>query len=87
MKLTFVDASVLIAAAVGTDAAARLAMQVLDDPDRTFASSVFVKLETVPKAAFNKQDKERSFYEAFFDEVSRWAQVDEELIQAAFDEG
>lgn len=61
-------------------------MQVLDDPDRSFASSVFVKLETIPKATFSKQDRERDFYEAFFGEISKWARIDEELTQAAFDE-
>ena len=66
MKLTFIDAGVLIAAARGTDEIARLAMQVLDDPDRNFASSLFIKLETLPKATFNRQEAERAFYEAFF---------------------
>ena len=60
-------------------------MQVLDDPDRAFASSVFVKLETLPKATFNRQRAERKFYNTFFDEISKWAEVDDALVQAAFD--
>jgi hypothetical protein len=49
-KLTFVDSGVLIAAARGADEVARRAMTVLDDPDRTFASSALVRLEVLPKA-------------------------------------
>jgi hypothetical protein len=66
VKLTFIDAGMLIAAARGTDEIARLAMQVLDDLDLSFASSLFIKLETLPKATFNRQEAERAFYEAFF---------------------
>jgi hypothetical protein len=86
MKLTFIDSGILIAAARGTDEIARLAMQVLDDPDRSFASSLSVKLETLPKPTFNHQDSECAFYEAFFDDVSKWADVGESTLQVAFDE-
>ncbi len=86
MKLTFVDASVLIAAAIGTEEIRRLAMRVLDDPERTFASSAFIKLETLPKAIFNRRNQERQFYTEFFDAISQWAEVDEPLVRAAFDE-
>jgi predicted nucleic acid-binding protein len=86
VKLTFVDASVLIAAAIGNEEIARLAMQVLDDPERSFASSSFVQLETLQSQTFNRRDEERQFYAAFFDRVSKWAAVNEELLQTAFDE-
>jgi predicted nucleic acid-binding protein len=61
-------------------------MQVLDDPDRSFASSLFLKLETLPKATFNRQDAERAFYEAFFEDVSKWGDVSESTLQEAFNE-
>src|SRR5277367_3658280 len=61
-------------------------MRVLDDPDRAFVSSVFVKLETLPKATFNRQEAERKFYDAFFDEISKWAEVDGALVRVALDE-
>lgn len=86
MKLTYVDSSVLISAAIGKDEIAELAMEVLDDPDRSFASSVFVKLETLPKATFNRRLEETEFYKIFFDEVTKWAAIDESLMDAAFDE-
>lgn len=71
--LTFVDAGVLIAAARGTGAKALAAFSVLDDPDREFASSLFVQLEILPKAIYNKQQAEESFYRSYFAAVSRWA--------------
>ncbi len=66
MKLTFIDSGVLIAAVRRTDEVARRAMEVLDDPDRAFASSVFVRLEVLPKALYNNSRVEAEFYEAFF---------------------
>jgi hypothetical protein len=52
MILTFADSGVLIAAARrGTPTAAR-SLAVLADPKRTFVSSVFVRLEVKPKAAY-----------------------------------
>lgn len=85
-KLTFVDAGVLIAAARGTDELAERAMQVLDDPDRAFASSVFVRLEVLPKALYYRRDHEAEFYQAYFDAVSRWADPLDVVATQAFDE-
>lgn len=61
-------------------------MRVLDDPDRLFASSAFVRLEVLPKAVYHKCTDEARFYEAFFSEVSRWANTDEDLIENAHEE-
>jgi len=83
-KLTFVDSGVLIAAARGTDAIARLAMTVLDDPERIFASSALVRLEVVPKALCHRRESESRFYEAFFQSVSVWAAINEPLVEQAF---
>lgn len=60
------DSGVLIAAARGTDEAARRAMAVLDDPERSFASSAFVRLEVLPKALRHRREAEARFYETFF---------------------
>ena len=83
-KLTFVDSGVLIAAARGADEIARLAMTVLDDPDRTFASSALVRLEVLPKALRHHRDSEARFYETFFQSVSAWAPIGEPLAKEAF---
>jgi len=70
VKLTFVDAGVLIAAARGGNIQARRAMDILDDPERQFASSPFLRLEVLPQALFNKRTAEAEFYAAFFSTVS-----------------
>jgi hypothetical protein len=66
VKLTFVDAGVLIAAARGGNIQAARAMEIFDDPDREFAASPFLRLEVLPQALFNKRAAEAEFYEAFF---------------------
>lgn len=73
MKLTFVDAGVLIAAARGDNVQATRAMNILDDPGREFAASPFLRLEVLPRAIFNNRATETAFYEAFFSTVTHWA--------------
>ena len=70
MIITFVDAGVLIAAARGITEVSAQAMAILDDPDRSFASSEFVRLEVLPKALFNRKSDEAEFYFEFFHAVS-----------------
>jgi predicted nucleic acid-binding protein len=86
MKITFIDSGVLLAAVRGTDEVARRAMEVLDDPDRTFASSVFVRLEVLSKALYNNSRVEAEFYEAFFATVSHWAEPIEQITAEAYPE-
>jgi len=83
VKLTFVDSGVLIAAARGSHPLQRRAIHILDDPARAFASSGIVKLEVLPKATYHRKEPEVQFYNAFFAAVSRWAEVDERLVQRA----
>lgn len=86
MKLTFVDAGVLIAAARGTDAVHEEAMKILEDSGRAFASSALVRLEVLPKALHNKRTKEAEFYEMFFSGVVRWCEVTASLVDEAHQE-
>lgn len=86
MKLTFVDASVLIAAVRGQKDVADKAIGILDDPDRNFISSDFVKLEVLPKSVYFRNEVEKEFYEAFFDAVAKWKKVSDKLIEDAFNE-
>ena len=72
MRLTFVDAGVLIAAARGGTEQAARALAILDDPDRQFAASVFLRLEVLPQAAFHKRQTEGAFYGASFGAVGTW---------------
>jgi hypothetical protein len=83
MKITFVDAGVLIAAARGRPEVSAQAMAILDDPDRSFASSEFVRLEVLPKALFNKKSNEAEFYNEFFQAVSHWPRDTAALVKDA----
>jgi predicted nucleic acid-binding protein len=86
MKRTFIDSGVLIAAARGNDEVARKAMAILDDPEREFASSVFVKLEVLPKAVYHRMQAEAEFYHTYFDAVTSWAESLDGLVAEAYTE-
>lgn len=84
MKRTYIDSGVLIEAAQGTSEISSLAQNILIDPNREFASSIFVKLEIIPKATYYKQVAELAFYEDFFDLVLHWANPSISLIEDAY---
>jgi hypothetical protein len=86
MKRTFVDAGVLIAAVRGQNHIAARAMAILDDPNREFAASDFVKLEVLPKAVYYQKQAEVEFYQAYFATVSHWANPADSLVQKAYRE-
>lgn len=83
MKITFIDAGVLVTAARGVGEISEKALNVLTDSEREFASSVFIKLEVLPKAIYNRQTEEADFYETFFSAVTYWARDLEQIIQDA----
>ena len=86
-KLVYIDSGVLIDAAIGKGIAALYAIKVLDDPKLLFASSLFVKLEVLPTAQYNKNKEESEFYLDFFsNKVTHWASVSDRLIHSAFHE-
>ena len=86
MIRTFIDAGVLIYAARGQNEIAELALQVLEDDQREFASSIFVKLEVLPKAIYNQQSSEIKFYETFFQAVTYWSNDIKNIIKNAYQE-
>lgn len=86
MKRTYVDAGVLIAAARGQAPMAARAFDILDDPDREFAASVFLKLEVLPKAMYHENIAEVEFYETFFNAVLYWTDSLETLVDRAYQE-
>lgn len=81
--LTFLDSNVLIAAATGLGKHAPQAVSILNDSRRTFASSPFIRLETLPKAVFHKQNQEVAFYEAYFQSVNQWVADYQALVMEA----
>jgi predicted nucleic acid-binding protein len=86
LTLTYVDASVLIAGVRGQGDLPNRVFAVLDDPDRSFAASVFLRLEVLPQAQYNKRTSELAFYERFFAAVSVWADDLPAITRAALDE-
>jgi predicted nucleic acid-binding protein len=83
MILTYLDSGVLITLFRASDNLAIKAQEILDDPNREFASSAFVKLETISKAAYHKQQDEVNFYETFFASCQLWANDYNTIIQLA----
>jgi len=63
---TFVDSGVLIAAYKGSPSVVALAIDILDDPNRVFLSSPFLRHEVSPKALYNRQQDEYRFYQKYF---------------------
>ena len=86
MIRTFIDAGVLIYATRSQGELAERAFQILEDKNREFASSIFLKLEVLPKAIYNQQSSEAKFYETFFDQVSYWATDLDAIIKSAYKE-
>jgi hypothetical protein len=66
MRRSFPDSGVLIDAARGLPPYDRIAFEYFNGPDRVFLTSPFVRLETVPKAAYLRLQPELDFYHAFF---------------------
>ncbi len=46
-------------------------MEVLDDSDREFVASAFLKLEVIPQPSFNQRRIEVDFMNDFFASVSQ----------------
>jgi len=82
---TFIDSGVLVVAARGTEADSERALAILVDRNREFASSLFVRLELLPKAIYHRKMDEAEFYQSFFDAVQYWATDIEQLFQQSYE--
>jgi predicted nucleic acid-binding protein len=82
---TFVDAGVLIAAACGVPEISERALRFLDDPDRAFVTSDFVRLEVMPKPWYHGFKDQVDFYEAFLS-AARKIPVSKRLLENAIQE-
>lgn len=69
MTRTFVDSGVLVSAARSTDDYSETALEILEDEGREFASSIFIRLEVLPKAVCYGKTVEAQFYQEFFASV------------------
>ncbi|HYL73043.1 MAG TPA: PIN domain-containing protein [Bryobacteraceae bacterium] len=63
---TFLDSGILITAFNGPLHLKARALQILEDPARLFLTSLFVRLEVLPKAIYNRQSAEAHFFQKFF---------------------
>jgi len=80
-----VDSGLLIAVAQGKNDVYEEALAVLDDPEREFVSSIYVKLEVLPNAVYMECEDQVEAYQEFFDNVSRWVPSSPELSDRALD--
>lgn len=65
-KRTYLDTGVLIAASGGNQKLFQAAFAVIDDPDREFVITDFLKLELLPKPTYFKKIDEVDFLNDFF---------------------
>lgn len=83
MIRTFVDSGVLIEAFRGSSAIAASVLAILNDANREFVTSEFVRLEVLPKPTFQKRLIEVAFYNTFFTTVSQSASITRTLVRLA----
>lgn len=83
MTTTYVDAGLLIAIFRGDRPLARRAIEVVDDPDRRFVASRFLRLELIPKAVYHRQRAEVAYDEGFFARVVAWAEPLDRVVAEA----
>ena len=67
---TFVDANILIAAWRGNAELLQKSMEIIEDPDREFIVSDYLKLEVIPKPTFHGFHEEVQFMQTFIDSAS-----------------
>jgi predicted nucleic acid-binding protein len=83
MTRTYLDANVLIAAFQGKEPLAANALQVLDDPGRTFVVSDFLRLEVLPKPTFHNRTTEIEFMNLVLDKAQESVTADKGLTEKA----
>jgi predicted nucleic acid-binding protein len=82
---TFLDAGVLIAAVRGQETEAARALAILEDPERSFVASDFLRMEVLPKALYYQRSAEAALYERFFSRA-RLIPVSAALVTQAYTE-
>jgi predicted nucleic acid-binding protein len=80
---TFIDANILIAAAAGRDALFDRAWEMLDDPERVFLTSAFVRLEVMPKAVYVQHQDEHDVSVNFFTNLAEFVPCSDTLLTQA----
>ena len=65
MTRTYLDAGALIAGIRGTPVRADVVVSLIEEPDRVFVASAFLRLEVLPKAVYHRNHAKIAFYEYF----------------------
>jgi predicted nucleic acid-binding protein len=82
---TFLDAGILIAAVRGQEKEAARALAILEDPERRFLTSTFLRMEVLPKAIYYQRPAEVALYERYFARAQS-IPVTEALVAQAYTE-
>ena len=85
MTRTFLDAGILIAAVRGREEEAARALAILEDSERRFITSVFLRMEVLPKAIYHQRLAEAALYERYFARAQSIS-VTEALVAQAYAE-
>lgn len=80
---TFLDAGVLITAFQGRSEHALNALALVNDPEREFVISSYLKLELLPQPTWHRRQAEIQFYEIYFAHAKHYVSATEELIEEA----
>ena len=83
MTRTFLDAGILIAAVRGQEKEAARALAILEDPERSFLTSDFLRMEVLPKAIYYQRPAEAALYERYFARAQS-IPVSEALVAQAY---
>ena len=75
LNRTFLDSGVLIAAYSAQRDLKNTALTVLEDRNRVFLSSPYIRHELCPKALFNKRHMEDRFYREYFQRATMFNDV------------
>ncbi len=68
----------------GEQALSDLCFEVIDDPNREFVASDFLRLELLPKPIFNGKEESVNFYNEYISSVSKMIETNPEAISSAF---
>lgn len=83
MIRTYMDSGALITAYRGSAPPSMRAISILNDPNREFVTSEFVRLEVMPKPKYFQRSDEIAFYEAYFASAVMSAPITPNLVQLA----
>lgn len=82
-KVTYLDSNILIAAFQGRDEVSKEAVEILSDLNREFVISEYLKLETLPKPTFYKNEEEVEFLEQYFEQAASSIETTSDVVKQA----